>query len=141
MENFDLLNESRGNRRTEVNNIINSSYHIYSHLMKFVGANYNSKSWADTVYNQSNQLRGITNAGFWREAEGRFEEVKRKAIKEYIDEKNPNADTAFGIVYQSFPNLYSLQSWPNLKAFMIDWCSKSNDKVSQDVIDHINRKG
>ena len=141
MDNFDLLIEGKDNRKTQINNIINSSYHIYSHLMKFVGASYNSKSWVNTVYEQSSQLRDITNASYWREAETHIEEVKRKAIQEYVKERNPNADTALGIVLQTFPTLSSLQYWGPLKQFMIYWCSKANNTESKEVIEHINRKG
>lgn len=139
MIDTDFILEKGDSRTTMVNNIVASSIHIYSHLMKFVGAKYKSKSWVKTVHEQNRQLLEVNNNSYWREAEGKIDTIKRKAIAEYVKEGNQNPEVALSIVLQSFPNLESLKSIGRLNAFMIEWCKKDKSDLAKDVLEYFER--
>ena len=139
MIDTDFILEKGDSRTTIVNNMIASSIHMYSHLMKFVGAKYKSKSWVKTIREQNRQLLEVNNNSYWREAESKIDSIKRKAISEYVKESNQNPEVALGIVLQSFPNLESLKSIGKLNAFMIEWCKKDKSDLAKDVLEYIER--
>lgn len=136
MYTCDIINESKAG---DINNIVNSSYHIYSHLMKFVTVRPILPGWIGTINEQCDQLMGIANATCWREVTGspsKLAKIKRKAIEEYNkDNKNMNGEIAFNIVYNDFYDITKFRDKSILKDYMISHLDPVKDK---EIIEKIN---
>lgn len=125
-EIIDIMMESA---KTSVSKIENCSIHIYSHLMKMVTNDSIHKDWVQTVYEQHRQLKQITNSSYWKVVsndESKMRDIKNKAMEEYIEDHNTNAEAAFNAVYNGirgmnngFSSITKFQDWNALKKFMI----------------------
>ncbi len=129
MENKDLiLNE---NASTEIDRIVNCSSHIYSHLMKITMVNPISKSWIRTVAEQSRQLAKINNASYWKTVTDnsiKIAKIKNNAIAEYIKDGNKNAEDAYKLVHNEFPDITIFQQWTCLRDYIIKIATTNKDE-------------
>ncbi len=135
-----LLNE--GEKSGNISNIKKSSYHIYSHLMKIVMLNNILTDWFGTIFEQNDQLMGITNKSHWTEAKQKMNFIKRKAIEEYTEDGNPNAEIAFNIVHNDFPNIELFKDRGLLKDYIIKYINKKSisPKEKDKLINIVNSK-
>lgn len=122
-----IFNESRAG---DISNIVKSSAHIYSHLMKFISVKPILTSWVKTIDNQSGMLTGITNASFWRDVTNdplKLEKIKRRAIDEYERDGNRNGDIQFNIVYNTFYDITMFKNRAMLKSYMMSHLDPNDD--------------
>lgn len=136
----NLLNEST--KSGSIQNIKKSSYHIYSHLMKIVMINNILNSWIGTVFEQNDQLMNITNKSYWSEAKQKMTYIKNEAIREYTKDGNPNAEIAFNIVYNDFPNIELFKDKELLRNYIIKYINKKNISArdKDELINYVKSK-
>ena len=122
-----IFNESRAG---DISNIVNSSAHMYSHLMKFISVRPILPGWIGTIINQSNELNKITNKSYWRDVinnPSKLEKIKREAIAEYEDDGNRNGDIQFTIVHNTFNNITMFKDRDMLKSYMLIYLDPNDD--------------
>ena len=132
----NLITEN--NRAGSIGNIINSSAHIYSHLMKFISVRPISKRWINTIKVQSGQLAEITNVSYWRDVTNnpsKLEKIKRDAITEYEKDGNKNAEVQFNIVHNDLYDITKFKDINILKNYMLDHLDPIKDS---EIVDYIN---
>ena len=134
---MDVLNESRSG---DVQNIVKSSSHIYSHLMKIVMNKEVLKRWINTVIAQNEELLKITNKTYWAEAKTKMNSIKVKAINEYVADGNNNEYVAFNIVYNDFSNIELFKDKNKLKNYMIKSVKSKNISNKDELISYIESK-
>ena len=136
----NILDE--GVKSGNIQNIKNSSYHIYSHLMKIVMINNILTGWIGTIFEQNKQLIDITNKSHWISAKQKMDYIKNKAIKEYTDDGNSNGEIAFNIVYNDFPNIELFKDKELLRNYIIKCINKKSISArdKDELINYVKSK-
>ena len=134
-----IINESRSG---DISNIIKSSTHIYSHLMKFISIKPKLTSWVSTIYEQSGQLNNITKVSYWREVtnnKSKLLKIRNDAIAKYSKDGNSNGEIYFNIVYNDFYDIDKFKDKDLLKSYLLNHCD-SDEKDMYEYIENFFNK-
>ena len=125
MSVFSYIIEARKERLTAESHSING----YSHLMKCAYHGKVNPSWRGTILNCNRALYDISIVDIRRVMSDNIamERIKRKAIKKYIDEENPDGERMFKVIISIFPTLMDLRDPYKVTNYLIGIANQSGD--------------
>lgn len=138
MNNIEIINESE--RKGNISNIMRSSSHMYSHIMKVISIRPILTGWIGTIKNQIKELNKITNSSHWREVldnPTRLSKIKEDALKDYAKDGNLNGEIYFNLVYNDINDISKFKDKEFIKNYLI---SKLDPRKDKDMIDYIKNE-